>query len=266
MDPEEQWRADLRCEGAVASVAACCRGRLLVVARVSEPREIMQQSEDSFSGSPPSPRGSPGRAPRDWIAVLRPEPELHRFAVISLCRASNPGASQLLNPQATAGLPAFVDRELKASVASAARSAFRLCATVLGTDPPVYRILDVAGSMSLADLHRALCASIGWYGAEEGEGHLHVFHARGASFVPEPCGPGGDCDVDEAGVRLCDLRPAPGDVFHYEYDMASAWQVAGTANEGAGRGAGWDPAHFDAGAVDEALAALAGWRLSAPFP
>ncbi len=47
---------------------------------------------------------------------------------------------------------------------------YRLKITLIGTEPPIWRVLQVPGSIQLCCLHSALQVAMGWTGS-----HLHNF-------------------------------------------------------------------------------------------
>ncbi len=94
--------------------------------------------------------------------------------------------------------------------------------------PPIWRRLDLAGDLTLTQVHRAIQAAFGW-----ADCHLH-------RFTPEfdgrrdMTGPGfaNEDDVDDDGadslgsegdVRLDAVVAKPGDRLFYEYDFGDGW-------------------------------------------
>jgi len=49
--------------------------------------------------------------------------------------------------------------------------------TLRNTKPPIWRRIQMPGSMTLADLHRAVQAAMGWYSC-----HLHDFDVGGTRY------------------------------------------------------------------------------------
>lgn len=64
-----------------------------------------------------------------------------------------------------------------ARAAHRAENILSLKVTLRGIRPPVWRRLIVPGTMTLADLHRAIQAAMGWE-----DQHLHVFHVAGRPY------------------------------------------------------------------------------------
>ncbi|MCW0213238.1 MAG: plasmid pRiA4b ORF-3 family protein [Pseudonocardia sp.] len=81
--------------------------------------------------------------------------------------------------------------------------------------PPVRRVVQVPGDVSLAGLHETVQAAVGWT-----DSHLHEFEIGGRRYgVPDPEDP----DVaDDGQVTLLDLV-GPGSRFGYRYDFGDDW-------------------------------------------
>ena len=60
---------------------------------------------------------------------------------------------------------------------SVGKSIVSVKVTLLGTKPPVWRRLLMLDTMTLADLHYAIQAAMGWE-----DSHLHVFHIDGRDY------------------------------------------------------------------------------------
>ena len=58
-----------------------------------------------------------------------------------------------------------------------AENLFSLKVTLRGVRPPIWRRLIIPGSMTLASLHEAIQAAMGWDG-----GHLHAFEIGGRYY------------------------------------------------------------------------------------
>lgn len=110
--------------------------------------------------------------------------------------------------------------------AAAGPTAFTVTATILGTDPPVWRRLHVPASWTLAELHVALQAAFGWE-----HRHRYRFDVSGTAFVSDL-----DDLVELDGAHAVALlgRPdqtlaavtPPGTHVVYRYGVAGHWQVA----------------------------------------
>lgn len=89
--------------------------------------------------------------------------------------------------------------------------------TLLGTQPPVWRLVHVPADITLERLHPVLGGAMGWAGV-----HLHMFTTSGGRRF----GPGDDDWDDrriaETGVTLADIA-SPGDQLQYLYDFGDRW-------------------------------------------
>ncbi|WP_327146659.1 plasmid pRiA4b ORF-3 family protein [Nocardia sp. NBC_01327] len=102
---------------------------------------------------------------------------------------------------------------------------FRLHATVVGTEPPLYRLLAVSSELFLNDLNEVLGASFGWVNRAS-----HEFRCGAA--VDDPTADRYICPeavadrdpaVPEEQVRLDELLNDLGDTLYYIYDFADPW-------------------------------------------
>jgi hypothetical protein len=81
--------------------------------------------------------------------------------------------------------------------------------------PPIWRRIQVPGTILLCCLHDALQAVFGWT-----DSHLHNFEKDGKYWgVPEY-----DDLIDESNVRLAQLLKAKGDSMVYVYDFGDNWR------------------------------------------
>jgi hypothetical protein len=91
-----------------------------------------------------------------------------------------------------------------------------------GSEPAVWRRLDLANVLTLDVLHRVLQGAMGWESA-----HLHGFQVpatdgqRWASIVDASFDDPGS--VRETDVRLDQVLAGPDDVLVYEYDFGDSW-------------------------------------------
>ena len=99
---------------------------------------------------------------------------------------------------------------------------FRIRIDLVHTKPPVWRRIDVAGSLSLFQLHEVLQAAMGWTNS-----HLHCFRTgngrNAAEFITEFGRGEGDEGLLENDVRLDQVVSAAGDKLWYEYDFGDSW-------------------------------------------
>ena len=95
-------------------------------------------------------------------------------------------------------------------------SIIQLKVTLRGVRPPVWRRLQMPGSMTLGQLHMAIQEVMGW-----GDCHLHVFDVGGESF-----GDRGSADdvADEKRLTLNGLLRSGVDRFGYTYDFGDNWE------------------------------------------
>ena len=105
-----------------------------------------------------------------------------------------------------------------ASAKSAAAGVLSLKVTLRDTKPPVWRRLLAPGTMTLAALHRAIQASMGWYDC-----HLHSFEIDGRHYSAKDMM---DAHLDERRVTLNSLLKIGVDKFRYTYDFGDGWDHA----------------------------------------
>jgi hypothetical protein len=87
--------------------------------------------------------------------------------------------------------------------------------------PQVWRRIEVASTITLADLHQVIQTALGWTNS-----HLHEFDlgdVRYGMTRVDGFDDGLDDMQDEAGVRL-DTVCQPGDRFIYNYDFGDGWE------------------------------------------
>jgi hypothetical protein len=99
---------------------------------------------------------------------------------------------------------------------------FQARVTLEWTDPPIWRLLQLPGRLTLAQVHTAIQVAMGWH-----DQHLHSFEIDGQQYgLPEP-GPGagfGPREKDERKTRLADVVRTVGVSFHYTYDFGDSWE------------------------------------------
>ena len=95
----------------------------------------------------------------------------------------------------------------------------RLKLLLRGVHPAVWRRVELADSLSIADLHRVIQLRMGW-----DDDHLHRFRIHGRDYgIAYVGGPG--FDEDAAAVRLARFGFRPTERFLYEDDFTAGWQV-----------------------------------------
>jgi hypothetical protein len=95
---------------------------------------------------------------------------------------------------------------------------YELKVTLLGSEPPIWRRLQVPASTTLAHLHEILQVAMGW----EDE-HLHQFIVGEGYYGPRSA----MTDLamsDERRARLDQVLKAPQERMIYEYDFGDSWQ------------------------------------------
>jgi Plasmid pRiA4b ORF-3-like protein len=96
------------------------------------------------------------------------------------------------------------------------KSIVSLKVTLRGTRPPVWRRLLMPGTMTLADLHQAIQAAMGWEDC-----HLHVFDIAGRRYGGRHAG---DDVADEKRPTLNSLVKSGVARFTYTYDFGDDWE------------------------------------------
>jgi hypothetical protein len=111
---------------------------------------------------------------------------------------------------------------LEPAATEGSASIYRLKVVLLGSEPPVWRRIQVPGMASLDWLHAVLQVAVGWTNS-----HLHQFNAGGsyysdtrhnfAEFEEDP-------EVFEArDFTLRQIAPREQDTLVYEYDFGDSW-------------------------------------------
>lgn len=95
---------------------------------------------------------------------------------------------------------------------------YQMHISLLGTDPPIWRRIQVRSSVSLAQLHDIVQIVMGW----EDE-HLYEFEFGHDSYAPHDRAVLADT-YDAWTTRLGDIGLVPGSVLRYTYDMGDSWE------------------------------------------
>ena len=107
--------------------------------------------------------------------------------------------------------------------AKSAAPIYQLKIVLLGSEPPIWRRLQVPGNANLGWLHAVLQTAVGWTNS-----HLHHFLTQDArSSDPrhnEDMGFGDEPDRDEAKATLLQVATKLGAQFSYEYDFGDSWE------------------------------------------
>jgi Plasmid pRiA4b ORF-3-like protein len=104
------------------------------------------------------------------------------------------------------------------SVSPREAAVYILRITLEEVEPPVWRRVQVAGSLTLERLHTVLQATMGWHDA-----HLHEFEVGGRRYgQPEPDEPHYKVEP-EWKLTLRAAAPTEGARFRYVYDFGDGW-------------------------------------------
>jgi len=107
---------------------------------------------------------------------------------------------------------------------SSSEEIYQLKITLKGSKPPIWRRVQTPASTTLQRVHAIIQQSMEWVNY-----HLHEFHVKDM-LIGDPeqlCGWGMDRDdevIDEAEIRLAELRLREGAKFEYVYDFGDDWQ------------------------------------------
>ena len=104
------------------------------------------------------------------------------------------------------------------SVAPREDAVYILRITLEAVEPPVWRRVQVPGSVTLERLHTIIQKAMGWRDA-----HLHEFEVGGRRYgQPEPDDPHYKVEA-EWKLTLRAAAPTEGARFRYVYDLGDAW-------------------------------------------
>ena len=107
-------------------------------------------------------------------------------------------------------------------------SLLRIKVTLEGVEPAIWRLIEMGGSRTLAELHDAIQLAMGWT-----DSHLHVFEHPDGRRWAAPAVEDGLADGDEGAVTLAEV--VSGGFLTYEYDLGDSW-THGLAVVGASEG------------------------------
>ena len=95
---------------------------------------------------------------------------------------------------------------------------YQIKITLLGSDPLIWRSIQVAGNTNLRQLHEIIQVAMGWTNS-----HLYQFHIDG-EYYGQPDSEF-DSDIKDAvKVRLQSLYKGKKTKFIYEYDFGDGWE------------------------------------------
>jgi hypothetical protein len=106
----------------------------------------------------------------------------------------------------------------KSNSSKADRVIYQIKATLEGSDPPIWRRMQVPGDISLRKLHKILQVVMGWETA-----HLHEF-IIGREHFGEPDPEYGFEMQDDRKTRLYQAAPQLRDRIVYVYDFGDGWR------------------------------------------
>lgn len=96
----------------------------------------------------------------------------------------------------------------------------RLRITLRSVKPPIWRRIEVASDVTLAELSDLLEGAMGWMG-----GHLHAYEAEGVTYErPDPDDGLSRRAKDESDHRLGEVLGAVGAKMRWDYDFGDGWQ------------------------------------------
>jgi len=102
---------------------------------------------------------------------------------------------------------------------------YRVHVQINGTDPLVWRRIELSSDLCLDDVHHVLQRVMGW-----SDDHLHHFVSGDDMYGPDserylmPYSiDQGSVGIDERTVRLDEVLVEPGDQLWYEYDFGDSW-------------------------------------------
>ncbi|MCZ2152985.1 MAG: plasmid pRiA4b ORF-3 family protein [Bryobacterales bacterium] len=97
---------------------------------------------------------------------------------------------------------------------------YRLKITLVGIEPPIWRVVQVQASIRLCCLHDALQAVMGWT-----DSHLHQFEKDGKNWGVPEYDEFDELDlIDESKTPVGKVLKAEGDSMTYVYDFGDDWR------------------------------------------
>lgn len=98
-------------------------------------------------------------------------------------------------------------------------SIFRIRISIVGSEPEIWRLLEVRSSLSLADVHQVIQIAFGWR-----DSHLHQFTAAdGQRWADERWIEEDEDGEDERTVTLAEVLGEESGPLAYEYDFGDGW-------------------------------------------
>lgn len=100
-------------------------------------------------------------------------------------------------------------------------NAYQFTISLLGSDPLIWRLIQVPGKISLAKFHNVIQLCMGWT-----DSHLHQFMAGEKLYGPADVDDdwGGVKNLDESQFKLNELESDIEQRFMYIYDFGDSWE------------------------------------------
>ncbi|TDO30008.1 pRiA4b ORF-3-like protein [Kribbella sp. VKM Ac-2527] len=164
------------------------------------------------------------RSERDSVRGIADEVEYDASALFeNLWQCEHPATLEVLKALARYypdPIAARVAQEgvmhLRSTIASPSTT-YRLKVVLRGTKPPVWRRIQVPGTITLAGLHAVIQTAMGWTNS-----HLHEFEIAGRDYGEiDPDAPE---DLLEAADFTLEKVARKGDKFDYLYDFGDGWR------------------------------------------
>ena len=95
----------------------------------------------------------------------------------------------------------------------------RIRISIVGSEPEIWRLLEVSSGLSLAELHEVIQVAFGWR-----DSHLHQFTAAdGQRWADERWIEEGEDGEDEQRITLAEVLDEESGPLTYEYDFGDGW-------------------------------------------
>ena len=98
-------------------------------------------------------------------------------------------------------------------------SIFRIRISIVGSEPEIWRLLEMLSSLSLAEVHQVIQIAFGWR-----DSHVHQFTAAdGQRWADERWIEEDEDGEDERTVTLAEVLGEESGPLTYEYDFGDGW-------------------------------------------
>jgi hypothetical protein len=98
------------------------------------------------------------------------------------------------------------------------KSIYQLRISLLGTDPEIWRTIQVPGGTKFSNLHNVIQIAMGWENA-----HLYHFIVDKQFICPDESAQDGEA-IKSSKVVLQDVASRTGHKLQYEYDFGDSWE------------------------------------------